>query len=177
MRDLISDLQEGERLAAGSAALQREATDLNARVQALVYAQFAGRDITLTLEAAVPTLALDRTRLLLLVRNLLDNALRCGSGTPLARHTGLANGGVYLRVRVQGPGVAPAQLPHLTEAFYRPDEARSRSAGGVGLGLHLCRWVALSHGGRLDLRNATPGLEVSLWLPQMLPAPAAAATT
>ena len=120
MRDLISDLLEGERLAAGSAALQREATDLNAWVQALVYAQFAGLDVTLTLEVAVPTLALDRTRLLLLVRNLLDNALRGGSGTPLARHTGLANGGVYLRLRVQGPGVAPAQLPHLTEAFYHP---------------------------------------------------------
>ena len=162
MRDLISDLLEGERLAAGSAALQREATDLNAPVQALVDAQFAGRDITLMLDAAVPTLVLDRTRLQLLVRNLLDNALRHGAGTPVARHTGLANGGVYLWLRDQGPGVAPAQLPHLTEPFYCPDEARSRRAGGVGLGLYLCRLVALSHGGRLDLRNAAPGLEVSL---------------
>ena len=187
MRDLISDLLEGERLAAGSAALQRESTDLNAPVQALVDAQFAGCDITLTLDAAVPTLVLDRTRLQLLVldrtrlqllvRNLLDNALRHGAGTPVARHTGLANGGVYLWLRDQGPGVAPAQLPHLTEPFYCPDEARSRRAGGVGLGLHLCRLVALSHGGRLDLRNAAPGLEVSLWLPLVLPASTAAATT
>ncbi len=165
MRDLISDLLEGERLAAGSAALQREATDLNALVVDLVEAQFAGRDITLTLDPALPTLALDRSRLQLLVRNLLDNALRHGAGTPVALHTGLADGAVCLRVRDHGPGVSPAQLPHLTEAFYRPDEARSRSAGGVGLGLYLCRLVALSHGGRLDLRNAAPGLEVSLWLP------------
>jgi CheY-like chemotaxis protein len=51
------------------------------------------------------------------------------------------------------------------EPFYRPDVARTRSAGGVGLGLHLCRLVALSHGGTLQLGNAAPGLEVSLWLP------------
>ena len=84
-----------------------------------------------------------------------------------------------LRVRDLGPGVAPAQLPHLTQACYRPDEARSRSAGGVDLGLYLylCRLVALPHRGRLDLRDATPGLAVNLWLPQVLPASAAAATT
>ena len=165
MRDLISDLLEGERLAAGAAALQREATDLNALVRDLVEAQFAGRDITLSLDSALPTLALDRSRLQLLVRNLLDNALRHGAGTPVALHTGLTDAGVCLRVRDLGPGVAPAQLPHLTEAFYRPDEARSRSAGGVGLGLYLCRLVAESHGGSLRLRNAQPGLEISLCLP------------
>ena len=165
MRDLISDLLESERLAAGAAALQREATDLNALVRDLVEAQFAGRDITLSLDSALPTLALDRSRLQLLVRNLLDNALRHGAGTPVALHTGLTDAGVCLRVRDLGPGVAPAQLPHLTEAFYRPDEARSRSAGGVGLGLYLCRLVAESHGGSLRLRNAQPGLEISLCLP------------
>ncbi len=165
MRDLISDLLEGERLAAGAAALQREATDLNALVRDLVEAEFAGRDITLSLDAALPTVALDRSRLQLLVRNLLDNALRHGAGTPVALHTGLTAETVCLRVRDLGPGVAPAQLPHLTEAFYRPDEARSRSAGGVGLGLYLCRLVAESHGGSLRLRNAQPGLEVSLCLP------------
>ena len=171
MRDLITDLLEGERLAAGAAALQREATDLNALVRDLVEVQFAGRDITLSLDAALPNLALHRSRLQLLVRNLLDNALRHGAGTPVALHTGLADDTVCLRVRDLGPGVAPAQLPHLTEAFYRPDEARSRSAGGVGLGLYLCRLVAESHGSSLRLRNAQPGLEVSLCLP---PAPVAA---
>ena len=172
MRDLISDLLEGERLAAGATALQRESTDLNALVRGLVLAQFAGRDITLALDPAVPTMALDRSRVQLLVRNLLDNALRHGNGTPVTLDTVLHDGEVCLRVRDQGPGVAPTQLPHLTEAFYRPDEARTRSAGGVGLGLYLCRLVALSHGGRLALRNTAPGLEVSLWLPCLPTSPA-----
>ena len=151
--------------------------DLNTRLQALVDAQFARCGTTLTLDAAVPTLVLDRTRLQLLARNLLDNALRYGARTPVALHSGLANGGVHLRVRDPGPAVAPAQLPHLTEPFYRPDEARSRRTGGIGLGLALCRLVPRSHGSRLDLRNAALDLKVSLWPPLVLPVSTAAATT
>lgn len=107
MRDLISDLLEGERLAEGSAALQRENTDLNALVTAVVDAQFAGRAITLALDPAMPILALDRTRLQLLVRNLLANALRHGAAMPVTLDTRLVDGAVYLRVRDPGPGVAP----------------------------------------------------------------------
>ena len=64
-----------------------------------------------------------------------------------------------------GPGVDEVQLPHLSEAFYRADAARQRSTGGVGLGLYLCRLVAQSHGGTLQLRNAQPGLRATLSLP------------
>ncbi len=172
MRDLISDLLEGERLAGGAAALQRETLDLNALVRALVADQFAGRGIGLHLADALPALLADRSRLQLLLRNLLDNALRHGAGAAVALHTAvLADGSVQLRVRDHGPGVDPAQLQRLGEPFFRPDAARSRAAGGVGLGLYLCRLVAASHGGTLQWRNAEPGLEVSL----SLPAPAAAA--
>jgi signal transduction histidine kinase len=54
--------------------------------------------------------------------------------------------------------VAEDQLARLAEPFYRPDTARTRAAGGVGLGLYLSRLVAQSHGGTLELRNASPGL-------------------
>ena len=176
MRDLISDLLESERLAAGAAVLQREPTDLNALVRDLVAAQFADRSATLRLALAdgLPTLALDRARLQLLLRNLLDNALRHGAGTPVDVTTAIVDDELQLTVRDHGPGVDEAQLPHLGEAFYRPDAARTRSAGGVGLGLYLCRLVAQSHGGRLHLHNAAPGLAVSLWLPVSMAPPSPA---
>ena len=172
MRDLISDLLESERLAAGAAVLQREPTDLNALVRDLVVAQFADRSAALQLCLAdgLPTLALDRARLQLLLRNLLDNALRHGAGTPVDVITAFVDDELRLTVRDHGPGADAAQLQHLGEAFYRPDAARTRSAGGVGLGLYLCRLVAQSHGGRLQLHNAAPGLAVSLWLPVSRPA-------
>ena len=61
-------------------------------------------------------------------------------------------------MRDHGPGVPEDQLARLAQPFYRPDSARSRATGGTGLGLYLCRLVAQSHGARLTLRNAAPGL-------------------
>lgn len=74
-------------------------------------------------------------------------------------------GDVLLSVEDDGPGVPPAQLAQLGQAFHRPDAARSRATGGVGLGLYLCRLVAEAHGGRLALRNRFPGFEATLRLP------------
>jgi signal transduction histidine kinase len=72
---------------------------------------------------------------------------------------------VELEVRDHGPGVPDDQLPQLAQAFFRPDTARTRAAGGVGLGLYLCRLVAQAHGGTLAVRNAKPGLAVTVTLP------------
>ena len=77
----------------------------------------------------------------------------------------IPTGGCVIEVRDWGPGVPEEQLSKLAEPFQRPDAARSRHAGGVGLGLYLCRLVAQAHGGRLALENAHPGLRVRAWLP------------
>jgi signal transduction histidine kinase len=166
MRDLITDLLEGERLAGGHAALQRERSDLNALVRSVVDQQFATAGLQLDLAPTLPRAELDPPRLRLLLRNLIDNALRHGGAVDAPRiGTTLRDGRLVLSVRDFGPGVADAELPHLSEAFYRPDAARQRSTGGVGLGLYLCRLVALAHGGKLQIANAHPGLEVTLSLP------------
>jgi len=167
MRDLITDLLESERLAAGHAALHTEPVDVNALVRELLDTSFDGRAIDTALETSLPTLPLDRTRMRLLLRNLLDNALRHSAGVsaaPLIR-TSMQGSALRIIVRDHGPGVADAELAHLTEAFYRTDSARLRSTGGVGLGLHLCALIAQAHGGQLTLRNAMPGLEAELVLP------------
>lgn len=166
MRDLITDLLESERLAAGHAALQRERLDLNALVRAVASEEFASAGLQLDLDPQLPWLHADPARLRLLLRNLIDNALRHGGREPAPRiTTALRDGSVQLAVRDHGPGVAAADLTRLSEAFYRPDAARQRSTGGVGLGLHLCRMVAQAHGGSLRMTNADPGLEVVLSLP------------
>ena len=67
-------------------------------------------------------------------------------------------------VRDFGAGVAEDQIPNLGQPFYRPDAARTREGGGVGLGLYLCRLVAQAHGGSFTVRNAQPGLEVEVLL-------------
>jgi signal transduction histidine kinase len=168
MRDLISDLLESERLASPHAALQREPVELAALVREVVAEHPEGGRVVLDIAEGLPALASDRLRLRLLVRNLLENALRYGGDAPEPPRIALraaGQGGIALEVRDFGPGVDPEQLEHLTEPFYRTDSARQRATGGVGLGMYLCRLVAEAHGGTLTVRNAHPGLAVSAVLP------------
>jgi signal transduction histidine kinase len=121
---------------------------------------FAGRDSLIWLPGLPPA---DRSGCSCW-RNLLDNgcAMAGGNAGAAATRTGRR---WQLIVRDHGPGVDAAALQRLGEPFYRPDAARSRDAGGVGLGLYLCRLVAQSHGGTLQWRLAAPGLEACLRLP------------
>ena len=159
MSRLIGDLLESERLAGRHAALHREPTDLTALARE-VAAGFPG--VAQHLDDSLPPQDVDPTRLRLLLRNLLDNARRHSADAtqPTELHLRRSGPGWELEVRDHGPGVPPEQLAQLAQPFYRPDAARTRHAGGVGLGLYLCRLVAEAHGGRLVLENAGPGLRV-----------------
>jgi signal transduction histidine kinase len=127
-----------------------------------------GERVVLDIAEGLPALPADRLRIRLLVRNLLENAVRYGGDAPEPPRIALraaGQGGIALEVRDFGPGVDADQLEHLTEPFYRTDSARQRATGGVGLGMYLCRLVAEAHGGSLTVRNAHPGLAVSAVLP------------
>jgi signal transduction histidine kinase len=141
MRDLITELLESERLANGHAALHTEAVDLPALVRELVAAQWPDAGLNLQLDERIGAVRVDPMRVRLLLRNLIDNALRHSAGAPQAPVVSLssdAEGQLHLRVRDFGLGVAEEHLPYLTEPFYRADSARQRATGGYGLGLYLC---------------------------------------
>ena len=170
MRDLISSLLESERIASGAQALQVTALDLAALVHEVVEGLPPAPPLQLDLLPGLPPVSADGTRLKLLLRNLIDNARRHGGDALPAPQVFLrreGDGRLALGVRDHGPGVSEDQLSRLAQAFHRPDSARTRSAGGVGLGLYLCRLVAQAHGGELRIRRGEPGLEVAmLWRPQ-----------
>ena len=175
MRDLIVSLLESERLAGvaeGHGALQTDSVDL----AALAHEVAAGQDqdqgsLTFDLDDSIGPVQADATRLRLLLRNPIQNARRHAADAPLPPQLSLrrqADGQLAFGLRDHGPGVTPALLQRRTEAFHRPDSARTRSSGGVGLGLHLCRRVAQAHGGQLRIRLANPGLEVAMvWWPKV----------
>ena len=159
MRELISALLESEKLGGGHSALQLQDVDLAVLVDGIEGVE--------TETDEVPILRLDPLRMQLLLRNLVDNAKRHNDAArgPVTVALKLDGQGVRLAVRDHGPGVPDEALAHLGEPFYRPDAARTRADGGVGLGLNLCKMIAAAHGGRLEIRNANPGLEVALSLP------------
>ena len=106
------------------------------------------------------------------VASLIDNAIKyAGAGADVEVSAMSASDGACVTVRDNGPGVPAAELPRLTERFYRTD--RSRNQPGNGLGLAIVSATATLHGGRLELADAGPGLRASMWLPSAAPMPAA----
>jgi signal transduction histidine kinase len=102
---------------------------------------------------------------------LLDNAVKYNRpGGMVTVRTRLCNRDALLEVSDTGIGIAGEHLPHLGERFYRVDKARSRAAGGSGLGLSIAHSIALAHGGQLTLQSIPEqGTTATLLLPLARP--------
>jgi two-component system sensor histidine kinase CpxA len=100
------------------------------------------------------------------VGNLVRNAARYGGPDTPITLTGMAAAGrVTLGVEDEGPGVPAADLDRLGEPFFRPELARTREGGGVGLGLAIVRASVAACGGAVRFANRTPrGLRAELTL-------------
>lgn len=97
--------------------------------------------------------------------NLAENAVRHGGRADI---TVIDYGGsVKITVKDDGPGIPEGRLELVFEPYYRQEESRNATSGGVGLGLSIARTIAIAHGGMILLRNRTAGgLEASLSLPR-----------
>ncbi|WP_078059639.1 heavy metal sensor histidine kinase [Xanthomonas massiliensis] len=106
------------------------------------------------------------------ITNLLDNALRHGDGGPV--HIRIDAGAATVNVTVANPAaaLAPEQLDHLFDRFYRPDPARTGSRQGHGLGLAIVRAIVQLHGGRVDAHWRDGMLSIAMALPRPVPAAA-----
>jgi two-component system, OmpR family, sensor kinase len=122
-------------------------------------AETAGRTIEGETSDSI-ALEADRIRLEQALGNLVDNALRHGSGSVLVSAVE-RNGRVEFHVLDEGQGFPPAFLPHAFERFGRADEART--SGGAGLGLALAAAIAEAHGGSAHAVNREGG-GADVWL-------------
>jgi two-component system phosphate regulon sensor histidine kinase PhoR len=119
----------------------------------------AGR-VTLSADVArdVPAVLADHDRLAQILINLVDNAVKytAAGGSVTVRASKAAGGTVDVAVADSGVGIPPADLPRITERFYRVDKARSRELGGTGLGLAIVKHLVIAHGGELTV-DSTQG--------------------
>ncbi|MYM25643.1 HAMP domain-containing protein [Duganella sp. FT135W] len=106
----------------------------------------------------------DRNLLASAVASLLDNAIKyAGPGAIIHVRAGLHHGEASIAVHDNGPGIPAGEHDKVTQRFYRLD--KSRHMPGNGLGLSIVSATATSHGGRLVLEDAEPGLVARIVLP------------
>jgi signal transduction histidine kinase len=163
LRRLVDDLQELSRAEARQTPLTLRPVPAQ-RIAELaldrLVSQFADKGLALRQEvpSSLPSVLADEDRAVQVLTNVLTNALRY---TPAA-------GNIVLRVERQGVmvafsvadsgiGVAPEDLAHIFERFYRVDKSRSRALGGSGIGLTIAKALVEAMGGEMQAGSAGPG--------------------
>ena len=169
METVIDALLEAERLNDRHRALVLSEVDIAELIETLL-ADYFSRDrqhVRVQMSGEVVVQA-DRTRLLLLLKNLVANALRYGNQEQGPVELVAAVEGEWLKLLVQdrGPGFDERQAGAFGEPFFRSDASRTRNTGGTGLGLYLARLVAEAHGGSLALDTSwQEGARIAVLLP------------
>ncbi|WP_446830770.1 ATP-binding protein [Candidatus Foliamicus sp.] len=157
MERMIAELLEGERLNTRSRELSRSRVDLSKLMADVMRGDFPNdrHRVTLTLPPAPAVLSVNPPRLRMLVRNLVENALRYNPADALPVEVSLAmeENVAIIRVKDHGPGIEPQHLEQVTHAFYRADPSRGAGTGRHGLGLYLCRLIAEAHGGGVEVAS------------------------
>lgn len=163
MEALVADLLALARADEGAIAARREEVDL----AELARSEAAERPAPPSFEVRVvgaATVRGDSGALLRVLRNLLDNAARHAGSRVLVVVAGSSDG-VVVAVDDDGSGIPPADRERVFERFTRLEEARTRDAGGTGLGLAVVREVVHAHGGTVGVTDSALGgarLEIHL---------------
>ena len=117
---------------------------------------------------SLPPVRADRDRLVQILLNILDNAVKFTPDSGKITLSAAAEGDDYVVVRVEDTGIGvPADvIPRLGERFYRVDKTRSREMGGTGLGLSIVKHLIAAHGGRMEIESRLgSGTVVKLYFP------------
>jgi len=155
MEKIVVSLLEAERLNSRHAQLSRTRIIIGDLVSELLDNFFA-RDterISVNLPTEPVTAYVDEARIVLLLKNLISNALRYSKPEDGSVDLTVAatDNELVMSVTDHGPGLPEDQAQHIGEPFYRSDTSRARESGGTGLGLYLATLVANAHGGTLQL--------------------------
>lgn len=169
---ILEDLLQLSKIESGQVLFKREPLQLSSLIERAVatlkpLADKKGHNLTTRLAPALPLIDGDEGRLVQVLTNLIDNAVKytpengritveaqlaqAAPGEPACEHQM-----VELAVTDSGIGVPEQDRPRVFERFYRVDKARSRELGGTGLGLAIVKHIAEGHGGQVWVEGNQP---------------------
>lgn len=171
LRRLVGDLSTLTQVEAGALEFQMEAvqpTDLLERVYSAFrpIADKQGVELILSEPGQLPTVRVDEGRMVQVLKNLLENALRHTPRGGTVQLGARANGNVHLWVQDSGEGIDVEDLPYVFDRFYRADKARSGFSGKMGLGLAICKALVEAQGGTIlaESEGKGQGTKISILL-------------
>ncbi|MEZ4658537.1 MAG: ATP-binding protein [Caldilineaceae bacterium] len=164
MSGLVDDLILLSRLDANRLSAGQEQVDMARMVRAVLRdlaPLAASKTIALHEEAPtapLPNIEANMNHLRVVIRNLLENAIKYTPvGGSVTTTLAQREGRIQLQIVDTGQGIAPADLPHLGQRFYRGDKAHSRQHDGVGLGLALVNSIVNLYHGELRIESEGVG--------------------
>lgn len=169
MSRLIRDLLSLSRIEMEEHDLPQEEIDLRAILIRLIEGIPQSQkppQIDLDLPSTLPSIRGDADQLAQLFLNLFDNARRYAADSPLTITATVAASSMSVRIKDEGPGIAPEYLPRLTERFYRIPSSSRSGDGGTGLGLAIVKHIVGRHRGELTINSTLDkGTEVIVSFP------------
>jgi len=182
MTDLVNDLLDVSRVTRGLVTLEKDELDLNVIVSAAVeqvrpLIDARRHALTLQLSGQPAHVIGDRTRLVQVISNILNNATKyTAPGGRIVLAVTVEDGRATVAVRDNGVGIAPEVLPYIFDLFTQAERTPDRSQGGLGIGLALVKSLVALHGGSVHARSEGlgQGSEFSICLPAAARAPAEA---
>jgi PAS domain S-box-containing protein len=163
MTALVDDLLDVSRVTRGLVELEKELVDIKAAVsnaveQARPLIEARHHALTVRTDASQASVLGDRTRLVQVIANLLNNAAKYtpqGGEITLAVHA--ESDWVDIGVIDNGIGIEAKLLPHVFELFTQAERTPDRAQGGLGIGLALVKNMVALHGGQVSADSAGPG--------------------
>lgn len=127
-----------------------EVQSLLDRVEALERYHVKEKGMQLVMSCTMGRIPMDIDLMESLLVNLIDNAIKASRPGDTIDVLAMNH---KITVRDWGKGIPPEEIPKITEAFYMVDKSRSKKAGGIGLGLALCKQIAALHHGHLEIES------------------------
>ncbi len=158
MQRIVDGLLTLARADAGLLELARDEVDLSLMVEEVGQHHLvllSSKDVRLNMQVADHLSVIgDEHRLSRVVFNLMNNAYKHAPANSVVHLRAFStNNEAVIEVSDEGPGIASEHLAHIFDRFYRSDEARSREAGGAGLGLAISKRIVEAHDGVIEVES------------------------
>ena len=156
---LVDDLLDVSRISRGKIELRKQRIDLTSVVKQAIedtrpLVKSMGHELTVTLPPEPVYLNADRTRLVQVLGNLLNNACKfTDMGGRISLTVEVVDGEAVITIRDNGIGIAAEQLPSIFEMFVQADTSMERSVSGLGIGLALVKNMLEKHGGTVGVQS------------------------